>query len=62
MTLTTPACPLAGSFEFLVKNNLSELPDLDSERDVVITLTFDPPWTQEMMTDELKAQFGFDEW
>ncbi len=58
MTLTTPGCPLADSFDGLVRQSLSTISTIDSDEDVTITLTFDPPWTQDMMTDEAKAELG----
>ena len=58
MTLTTPGCPLADSFDGLVRQSLSIIPDVDVEEDVTITLTFDPPWTADMMSDEAKAELG----
>ncbi len=58
MTLTTPGCPLADSFDGLVRQSLSTIPNVDIEEDVTITLTFDPPWTADMMTDEAKAELG----
>jgi metal-sulfur cluster biosynthetic enzyme len=61
MTLTTPGCPLAGVFDQLVKESLVGLPDLDVQRDVEVELTFDPPWVPDMMTDEAKAELGFDD-
>ena len=60
MTLTTPGCPLAGMFDGLVKSSLVDLPDLDPDRDVDIELTFDPPWVPDMMTEEARAELGFD--
>lgn len=62
MTLTTPGCPLAGVFNFIVRDAFRDCEDLNPETDVTIELTFDPPWTQEMMSDELKAKFGLDDW
>ena len=59
MTLTTPGCPLADSFDGLVRQSLSTISEIDVDEQVTITLTFDPPWTQEMMTDEAKAELGF---
>lgn len=59
MTLTTPGCPLADSFDGLVRQALLPLPDIDLDEDVNITLTFDPPWVQDMMSDEAKAELGF---
>ena len=59
MTLTSPGCPLAGMFEALVKHALKQLPRLDVDRDVQIELTFDPPWTADMMSEAAKAELGF---
>ena len=58
MTLTTPGCPLADSFDGLVRQSLSDISEIDVEENVSIILTFDPPWTQDMMTDEAKAELG----
>ncbi len=60
MTLTTPGCPLAGMFDALLRNALKKIPGLDVKRDVEIELTFDPPWTMEMMTEEVRAELGLD--
>lgn len=60
MTLTTPGCPLAAVFDQLLRDAVSAVPELDAERDVTIELTFDPPWVQDMMSDEVRAELGFD--
>lgn len=59
MTLTTPGCPLAHVFESKVKEVLVDLPGFDPYRDVVLELTFDPPWIPDMMTPEARAELGF---
>jgi len=59
MTLTTPGCPLAGTFNVMVRQALGEIEGLKDE-DVEVELTFDPPWVADMMSDELKAKFGYD--
>ncbi len=59
MTLTTPGCPLAGMFDALVKHALKKLPGIDVEKAVKIELTFDPPWTSDMMSEAAKAELGF---
>ena len=59
MTLTTPGCPLAGMFDALVKHALKKLPGVNVDRDVQIELTFDPPWTSDMMSEVAKAELGF---
>ena len=60
MTLTTPGCPLAPVIESLARRALGGLEGIDTKRDVTIELTFDPPWTMEMMTEEVRAELGFD--
>jgi metal-sulfur cluster biosynthetic enzyme len=60
LTLTTPGCPLAAVFEPMIKQALTPIEDIDSEQDVTIELTFDPPWVPDMMSDEAKAELGFD--
>lgn len=60
MTLTSPGCPLAGMFDSLVKESLYGIEGLDINKDVSIELTFDPPWTPDMMSEEVKAELGFD--
>lgn len=59
MTLTTPGCPLAGVFDKLVKDSLFGLAGLDPEEDVTVELTFDPPWVQDMMSEEALSELGF---
>lgn len=58
MTLTTPGCPLHEVFRDEVKNKTSRLSEFEKE-DVEVELTFDPPWSQEEMTDEARAELGF---
>lgn len=60
MTLTTPGCPLAGVFDQLVKSSLVGIPGVEPDRDVEIELTFDPPWVPDMMSEEARAELGFD--
>lgn len=59
MTLTTPGCPLAGVFDKLVKDSLFGIDGLDPEEDVTLELTFDPPWVQDMMSEEALSELGF---
>ncbi len=60
MTLTTPGCPLAGSFQFMIKDALKDLPNLDADCDLNIELTFDPPWTIDMMDKETRMNLGLE--
>lgn len=58
MTLTTPGCPLAPVIDQMVRDALFDLVD-DTDRDVVINLTFDPPWVTDMMSEEVRLELGF---
>lgn len=56
MTLTAPACPVAGEIIMEVENKVKAIEDVT---DVHVHLTFDPPWTRDMMTEEAKLELGF---
>jgi FeS assembly SUF system protein len=56
MTLTAPACPAAGEIVRDVQMKVEEIPGV---MDCHVQLTFDPPWTKEMMTEEAKLELGF---
>ena len=56
MTLTTVGCPL---FEQIADPIRSAVGKLKGVKKVTITLTFEPPWTVDMMSAEAKAQLGF---
>lgn len=58
LTLTTPGCPLAGTFDSMIKTALKALPGVDPQKDVVTELTFDPPWIPDMMSEEARAELG----
>ena len=57
MTLTSVGCPLAGTFDAMVKQGLTELPGIESN-DITVELTFDPPWIMDMMNPETRAALG----
>lgn len=59
MTLTSPGCPLAAVFQPLVRQALADIPGFDQYKDLVLELTFDPPWHQDMMSEGAKAELGF---
>ncbi len=59
MTLTTPGCPLATMIEDMIHRQLDTIDGLDGYRDVTLEVTFDPPWVQDMMSEEVKAELGF---
>ena len=56
MTLTTPNCPAAG---FLPGQVEGRVQDLDDVVDARVELTFDPPFTPDMMSEEAKLELGF---
>lgn len=56
MTLTSPACPVAGSLPGEVE---AKVRAVDGVKDVRVELVWDPPWDQEMMTDAAKLKLGF---
>ena len=59
MTLTSPGCPLAPVINMMITEALADLPGF-SPQALQLQLTFDPPWTPEMMTEEAKAELGMD--
>lgn len=56
MTLTTPNCPVAESLPREVEDKVKAI---DGIEEVVLELTFDPPWNQDLMSEEAKLALGF---
>lgn len=56
MTLTTMGCPL---FELIAESMKEKVKELKGVKDVVIELTFDPPWNADKMSEEAKVKLGF---
>jgi len=56
MTLTAPACPVAGDIIFEAE---SKVKSIEGVTDVHVHLTFDPPWNKEMMSEEAKLELGW---
>jgi len=56
MTLTTPSCPVAEMIPGQVENRVRFVDGVD---DVEVKLVWDPPWNQDMMTEEAKLELGF---
>ena len=56
MTLTSPNCPVADSLPEEVKNKIKEIPQVN---EVEIEMTFDPPWSKDLMSEEAKLELGF---
>lgn len=55
MTMTTPACPLAG---LILQDAEDKGRQIEGVKDVKINLTFDPPWTPDRMSEEIRKKFG----
>ncbi len=55
MTLTAPNCPVADSLPREVHDRVAEV---DGVKHVDVELTFDPPWDQDMLSDEAKLDLG----
>jgi FeS assembly SUF system protein len=56
MTLTTPNCPVAETLPVEVEEKVKSLNEI---KDAEVEITFDPPWTQELMSEEAKLELGF---
>ncbi len=56
MTLTSPNCPVAESMPQEVKDRVNAIDGID---EVVLDLTFEPAWNQDLMSDEAKLALGF---
>jgi FeS assembly SUF system protein len=56
MTLTTPNCPVADSLPQEVKDKVQSLNEVNEAE---VELTFDPPWTRDLMSEEAKLELGF---
>jgi FeS assembly SUF system protein len=55
MTLTTPNCPVAETLPAEVEEKVKSLPSVQSAE---VEITFDPPWTQDLMSEEAKLELG----
>ncbi|MBT6162402.1 MAG: SUF system Fe-S cluster assembly protein [Crocinitomicaceae bacterium] len=56
MTLTSPNCPVAESLPADVEEKVGKI---DGATGAKVTIVFDPPWTQDMMSEEAKLELGF---
>lgn len=55
MTLTSPNCPVAESLPAEVEEKVKSL---NAVKDAEVEITFDPPWTQDLMSEEAKLELG----
>ncbi len=56
MTLTAPNCPVADILPQQVEAAIGMLPEVDES---TVFLTFDPPFTPDMMSEEARLELGF---
>ena len=56
MTLTSPNCPVA---ESLPKEVEEKIRSIDEVKTSEVEITFDPPWTKDLMSEEAKLELGF---
>jgi FeS assembly SUF system protein len=56
MTLTSPSCPSAETIPGEVEQRVKEIEGIN---DVKVEITFDPPYSQDMMSEAAKLELGF---
>jgi len=56
MTLTSPACPVAGSLPGEVEAKVREVEGVTG---ATVELVWDPPWTPELMSEPARVELGF---
>ena len=56
MTLTSPMCPVAETLPGDVETRVREVDDIN---DVNVILTWEPPWTPDLMSEAAKLELGF---
>ncbi len=55
MTLTAPACPVAGTLPVEVGRVIDAVPGVT---DATVRVVWDPPWSQDRMSEEALLQLG----
>ncbi len=55
MTLTSPGCPVAQTFPGTVEQAVNLVPEVN---DCSVELVWDPPWTQERMSEVARLELG----
>jgi FeS assembly SUF system protein len=55
MTLTTPGCPVAQTFPGTVEQAVNQV---EGVSDCAVELVWEPPWTQERMTEAARLDLG----
>jgi len=55
MTLTSPNCPVAETLPLEVEQTISKI---DNVKSCEVEITFDPPWSKDLMSEEAKLELG----
>ncbi|ARB93201.1 metal-sulfur cluster biosynthetic enzyme [Legionella sainthelensi] len=55
MTLTTPGCPVAQTFPGTVEQAVNQV---EGVSDCTVELVWEPPWSQERMTEAARLELG----
>ena len=55
MTLTAPACPVAGEMPGWVKDAVAKVPGIG---EVTVNMVFEPPWSPERMSEEARLELN----
>jgi FeS assembly SUF system protein len=55
MTLTSPNCPVAESLPREVEEKVKSIEHI---KDAEVEITFDPPWSKDLMSEEAKLELG----
>ncbi len=58
MTLTSPACPVAGRLPGEVEQKLRAVPGVRSTR---VELVWDPPWTKDRLSEAARLALGLED-
>jgi len=56
MTLTSPSCPSAEAIPSEVEQKVKAIPGVN---DVTVEISWDPPYSQDMMSEAAKLELGF---
>lgn len=57
MTLTAPGCPMG---DFILRDVETVVKEVEGVEDVEIELSYDPPWSPDMMSEGAKKELGYE--
>lgn len=57
MTFTAPSCPAA---DFILEDVRTKVESVEGVNGASVNLVFEPAWDQSMMSEEARAELGFD--